>query len=417
MACSALPREELPAAGQTGKRRAVLIGNFTPRVCGIATFTRDLLGGLSGANDAVQWDVVAMNDREPGFYAFGPEVRYVIQQETAADYLRTADAINRSNAEAVFVQHEFGIFGGPAGEHVLLLLRRIRAPVIVTLHTVLASPNDDQRRVLEEIIGLSAAVVVMAATGARLLAEVYNAPSDRIRVIPHGAPTRPRLPTASFKKRLGLERRQTLLTFGLLSPNKGIETIIRAMPEILRRAPDALYLVAGATHPNLVRERGEEYREGLMRLAAELGVEQSIQFIDKYLSDEELVDLLQASDVYVTPYLTEAQITSGTLSYAIALGRPIVSTPYWHASEALADGVGVLCPFGDTSCFARTIGDLLVDDARRADLAQRAWRYGLSSRWPNVGAAYLRLAGLLSGSLMETGSRRGAPSTAVSAPR
>ena len=385
---------DVTGAENAGLERAALIGNFTPRVCGIATFTRDLLRGLTAADPRVAWDVVAMNDREPGFYTFGPDVNHVVQQERAADYLAVAKGINRSGAGAVFVQHEFGIFGGTAGEHLLLMLRALRAPIIVTLHTVLAAPNADQRRVLNAIVDLAHAGIVMADTGARLLQTVYDAPASKLVVIPHGAPSRPPAATGAFKQRFGLDSRPTLMTFGLLSPNKGIETVIRAMPKILYSAPDALYVVAGATHPNLVRERGEAYRESLVQLAANLDVARAVRFIDKYMADDELIDLLQATDVYVTPYLTQAQITSGTLSYAIALGRPIVSTPYWHAAEALANGVGVLCPFGDSDAFGDEIGSLLTDDARRMRLAERARKAGVTSRWPSVGAAYLRAAGV-----------------------
>lgn len=372
-------------------RRAAMIGNFPPRMCGIATFTRDLLEGLSGAAPELDWQVVALSDRSQG-YAFDRRVTHIIRQNEMQDYVATADALNRLGVEAVFLQHEFGIFGGPAGEFVLELVKRLRMPVIVTLHTVLAQPDEAQRRVMDGLVQHAASLVVMAKRGADMLASVYGAARGKIRVIPHGAPTRGLTPSLPFKERLGLSDYKTLLTFGLLSPNKGIETIVRALPAILNRAPEATYVVAGATHPHLLEREGEKYRDSLVTLADSLGVADRLVFINRYLGDEELIDILQAADVYVTPYLTEAQITSGTLSYAIALGRPVVSTPYWHAQEALADGVGLLCPFGDSNCFADRITGLLTDEKMRAGLSRRAFLAGRASQWPQVGAAYVDIA-------------------------
>lgn len=403
------PRAKRLAGADDGSviRKAIMIGNYTPRVCGIATFTRDLLAGLVSADSNIAWGLVAMNDREPSSYNFGPEVTDVIQQDCEADYLRVADAINSDSVDVVFVQHEFGIFGGPAGAFLLSLLRRVRAPIVVTLHTVLSSPNEDQRRVMTEIIDLGKSVVVMAHTGADMLKRIYGAPAEKVCVIPHGAPSRPSMPSELFKARFGLSGRQTLMTFGLLSPNKGIETIIKALPRILQSAPDATYVIAGATHPNLVRQCGEAYREGLEKLASGLGVSGAVRFINRFMTDTELVDLLQATDVYVTPYLTEAQITSGTLSYAIALGRPTVSTPYWHAVEALACGAGVICPFGDVEAFGREIAGLLTDNKRRERMGSIALKAGRASKWWNVGAAYLRTA---SNALQAKAQRHGARS-------
>jgi glycosyltransferase involved in cell wall biosynthesis len=382
---------------------AAMIGNFPPRVCGISTFTCDLLGGLSKASSGTRWTIAAMNDRDSGAYDFPDAVTHVIAQDSPDAYLKAADFINRSGAEVAFVQHEFGIFGGPAGAHLLRLLRRLKMPVIVTLHTVLERPDPEQRRVMDEILRNAAAVIVMAEKGATLLDTVYQAPSERVHVIPHGAPSCPLRPTEPFKARLGFGGRKTIMTFGLLSPNKGLETIIAGLPHIVERHPDVLYLIVGATHPNLVAREGEAYRQSLVELAGKLNVSGNVRFINRFVGDDELIDLLQASDVYATPYLTETQITSGTLSYAIALGRPIVSTPYWHAAEALGGGVGVLCGFGDSACFAREISSLLGDDARRGDLAERAWRAGIPSRWSNVGKAYMAIAGAVVSARAEAG--------------
>lgn len=367
-------------APRTRLRRAAMIGNFPPRKCGIATFTRDTFESLRAVLPRTEWSVVAMEDRA-GSHTYERPVTHTIAQDEIASYLQVADDLNRSGVEVVFLQHEFGIFGGDAGAHILALLRRLQMPVVTTLHTVLKSPNPDQKRVLDEILRLSSAVIVMSETGADILEEVHGAGPTKIHVIPHGAPERPFSPTEPFKTPLGLAGNKVIMTFGLLSPNKGIETIIRGLPAILDRHPDAVYLIVGATHPHLVQHEGEAYRDSLTELARSLGVADHLRFINRFVGDDELVDLLQAADLYVTPYLTEAQITSGTLAYAIAVGKPVISTPYWHAKEALADGVGVICPFGDTRAFAQEITALLADDTRRDAMARRAYAAGEPSRW------------------------------------
>jgi glycosyltransferase involved in cell wall biosynthesis len=387
----------LPAPQRAALRHAVMIGNFPPRLCGISTFTRDMLDGLVAASPSTRWELVALDDGR-GPYAFPERVTRTLMHDDADAYLATADALNKSGVEAAFIQHEFGIFGGPAGQHLLLLMRRLRMPIVVTLHTVLENPNPDQKRVMDEILKLAASVVVMAEKGADILARVHHVGPSKVQVVVHGAPDRPFSSTEPFKEKFRLEGHRTIMTFGLLSPNKGIETIIRALPRILERSPDACYVVAGATHPHLIAHEGERYRESLAELARSLGVEEHVRFINKYLDQEELVDLLQATDVYATPYLTETQITSGTLSYAIAVGKPIVSTPYWHAVEALADGIGAVVPFGDSDAFARELGDILANDMRRETMARRAYRAGAPSRWINVGRSYLDITSAVRGS-------------------
>ena len=368
-----------------------MIGNFPPRKCGIATFTRDAFDSLRERLPSASWALVAMEDLK-GAYAYPSAVTHVIPQDDEDAYVRVADDLNRSGVEVVFIQHEFGIFGGEAGSHLLLLMRRLKMPAIVTLHTVLENPDPAQKLVMDEILRRSASAVVMSETGADILFRVHNIGPSKVHVIPHGAPERPFASPESFKARLGLAGRDVLMTFGLLSAKKGLETIVRALPEILKRHPKALYLIVGATHPHLIAREGEAYRDRLMALAASLGVEGSLRFINRFVSDAELVDLLQAADIYVTPYLTEAQITSGTLSYAIALGKPVVSTPYWHAKEALADGVGVLCDFEDHRAFAREITLLLSDQIRREAMARRAYKAGEPSRWRKVAGASVDLA-------------------------
>ena len=327
-------------------KSVVLIGNYPPRRCGIATFTADVREALVTADPTLVCDVIAMTDAGAS-YAYPPEVGFTIRQQEPADYVAAATRITQARPDVVCVEHEFGIFGGHAGEHLLTLLEAIDRPVVSTLHTVLEAPNDDQRRVFERLISRSSRLIVMAERGREMLRRVWGVDDAKIEVVPHGAPDRPLADTAPFKSDLGFEGRELLFTFGLLSPNKGIETAIRAMPAIVAARPKALYAVLGATHPHLIANEGERYRDSLLALAAELGVADHVRLIDDYVETPQLLEYLQAADVYITPYLNREQITSGTLSYAAALGKPIVSTPYWHAEELLAEGRGRLVPFGD----------------------------------------------------------------------
>ncbi|WKL58391.1 glycosyltransferase family 4 protein [Asticcacaulis sp. ZE23SCel15] len=364
-------------------RRAAIMGNFPPRMCGLATFTRDMYACLSRALPKAGWRVVAMNDPN-GAYDYPDVVTDQIAQNDPEAYRRLAASLNADGIDVMFVQHEFGIFGGPAGEYLIECLERLNMPVVTTLHTVLETPNDDQKRVMAALIRVSSTLITMAERGAKILREVYKVPDAQILVVPHGAPSRPLGDTERFKEVFGVGGQKTLMTFGLLSPNKGIETIIKALPDILDSTPDLSYLIVGATHPHLVASQGEAYRDSLMDMARQLGVEDHIVFVNRFMDDAELIDILQATDIYVTPYLTETQITSGTLSYALALGRPVVSTPYWHAAEALADGVGIICPFEDSAAFAHEISNLLTSDEHRAAMSQRAYDYARPSRWSAV---------------------------------
>jgi len=379
--------------GKVGQNltHVAVVGNFPPRQCGLATFTRDIHACLHEALPEAQIDVVAMNDKG-GDYDYPAAVTHRLAQEDGDAYHRLAEDLNRRGVQAVFVQHEFGIYGGEAGAHLIRFMAHLDAPVITTLHTILETPNAAQNRVMRDLIRLSSRLIVMSHKGADILRHVYQVPSTQIHIIPHGAPSRPLADTAGFKAALGFEGRMILTTFGLLSPNKGIETLIEALPDIVRNTPDMLYLVVGATHPHLLAAEGETYRERLMDKARELGVEANIRFINRFVDDACLIDILQATDVYVTPYLTETQITSGTLSYALALGCPVVSTPYWHAAEALSGGVGVLCGFGDSRAFASAINDLLSHPEKRQTLSQKAYDYALPSRWPSVARALIDTA-------------------------
>ena len=363
--------------------RLALIGNFLPRKCGLATFTTDTFTALKGRFPDLQIDVYAMDDH-PGLYDYPPEVTRSIPEQDRMAYLDAARDIEASGAQAVWLQHEYGIFGGSAGEHILALLDRVSIPVIVTLHTVLEKPDADQRRVMEGLLRRCARVVVMAERGREILERVYGASGRNIVMIPHGVPDRDFVDPDRLKAQFGWDGRQTVLTFGLLAPGKGIEVMIEALPAIVAQHPKVLYAILGATHPNLVKHEGEKYRDGLKALAAELGVGANVEFIDAFLEHDELIDYLQAADIYATPYLNPAQITSGTLSYAVGVGKAVVSTPYVHATEILADGHGVLVDFGDSAAFAREINALLGSDRNRIKLSERAYARGRTMIWPRL---------------------------------
>jgi glycosyltransferase involved in cell wall biosynthesis len=367
-----------------------LIGNFPPRRCGIAVFTADLFQALKAAQPSLACEVIAMDDGAAE-YAYGSDVGFEIAEGNAQNYVEAADASNRSGAQVVCLQHEFGIFGGAAGAHLLTLVTGLQAPLVTTLHTVLESPNDNQRDVMEKLIAESSRLVVMSRKGRDILMRVYGAPRGKIAVIPHGAPDRPLRPTAAMKRRFGWENRDVLLTFGLLSPNKGIESVIRALPRIAAARPNALYVVVGATHPHMIAREGEAYRERLTALAEELGVTENLLFVNAFVDTELLLDYLTAADVYVTPYLNRAQITSGTLAYAVALGKPVVSTPYWHAEELLQDGVGELTPFNDSDAIGEAVTRLLSDDALRGAQSERAYERGRETIWGQVGERYIEV--------------------------
>jgi len=368
--------------------RLALIGNFLPRQCGIATFTTDVFTAMRARFPEIAVDVYAMDDH-PGKYDYPAEVTGTIPEPDLSAYIDTARKIEASGAQAIWLQHEYGIFGGPAGEHILALLDRTTLPVIVTLHTILEKPNADERRVLEGLLRRAARVIVMAERGRDILQRVYGANSRQIVMIPHGVPDRDLLDPAALKDKFGWEGRKVMLTFGLLAPNKGIETVINALPAVIAKHPDLLYVVLGATHPNLVAYEGEKYRDKLKALAAEKGVADNVSFVDAFLEHGELLDYLQAADVYVTPYTNPAQITSGTLSYAIGVGKPVISTPYVHATEILADGHGVLVPFGDVDAFAREIDALMSNDRDRNRLAERAYARGRTMIWPKLAEAMM----------------------------
>jgi glycosyltransferase involved in cell wall biosynthesis len=372
----------------TPLRRIAIIGNSLPRHCGIATFTTDLQQAISTSRPNLETCIVAMTDHGQA-YDYPAAVALQIKDDSIEEYLRAANFLNAGRFDTVCLQHEFGIFGGEAGGHILVLLSRLTMPVVTTLHTVLANPTAIQRAVMGRIVEASSKVVVMAKKGRELLRSVYQVPDDKIEVIAHGIPDVVFVGPDAAKAKLGFGGKSIILTFGLLSPNKGIEVMIDAMPSILKRRADAVYVVLGATHPNLVRDQGEAYRESLMARVRELGVEDHVVFLDRFVDQATLLEFISMCDVYVTPYLNEAQMTSGTLAYSFGLGKPVVSTPYWHARELLADGRGVLVPFGDAAAIGSEIAELLTDDARRQAMCRRAYAVSRTMTWERTAERYM----------------------------
>lgn len=372
----------------TELKRIAFIGNSLPRRCGIATFTTDLRDAVAASHPGLDVGIVAMTDHGHA-YDYPPAVSIQIGDDRLEDYAHAAETLNAGEIDVVSLQHEFGIFGGAAGGHILTLLSRLTMPVITTFHTVLSEPTVVQRTAMNRIIDASAKLVVMAEKGRELLQAVYNVPADKIEIIPHGIPDFAFVEPDAAKAKFGFSGRTVLLTFGLLSPNKGIEVMIDAMPSILKSQSDAVYVVLGATHPNLVRDQGETYRESLVARVRQLGIEDHVVFLDRFVDKATLLDFIAMCDVYVSPYLTEAQMTSGTLAYSFGLGKPVVSTPYWHAQELLADDRGILVPFGDARAIGREIAALLADSGRRESMRERAYATSRSMTWERTAERYL----------------------------
>jgi glycosyltransferase involved in cell wall biosynthesis len=370
-------------------QKIAFIGDHLPRKCGIATFTSDLLAAVQSEHPESRCLAVSVNDIKDG-YEYPEVVRFEVEEQDLSSYLRAADFLNISNVDVVCLQHEFGIFGGPAGGHILALLRELRMPVVTTLHTILREPRADQRRVMEGLISLSTRLVVMAERGRRMLHELYQVPLAKIDLIPHGIPDVGFVDPTYFKDQFGVEGKVVLLTFGLLSPNKGIEHVLNALPRILAEFPEVVYIVLGATHPNEVREHGEAYRLSLEILARRNKIDKSVIFYNQFVDLDSLKEFIGAADLYVTPYLNEAQITSGTLAYTFGSGKAVISTPYWHAAELLADDRGILVPFGDAPAIAREVIGLLRDDTRRHSMRKNAYKIGREMIWSNVAQMYMR---------------------------
>jgi glycosyltransferase involved in cell wall biosynthesis len=368
--------------------RIAFIGNYLPRQCGIATFTTDVCDAVAAEYGEGRLFAMPVNDPDSS-YQYPERVRMEIEQEDVSSYTRAAEFLNFNGNDLVCLQHEYGIFGGVAGSYILALLRKLKMPLVTTLHTVLRDPDPNQRAVLEDIASLSDRLIVMSEHAVHLLRDVYDVPAAKIDLIPHGVPDLAFLDPNYFKDSFGTEGQSVLLTFGLLSPNKGIENVIRALPAILKEHNNLVYIVSGATHPHIRRREGERYREELQALAQQLGVASHVLFNNRFVSAEELVEHVGAADLYITPYRQEAQVVSGTLAIALGAGKAIISTPYWHAKELLADGRGVLVPFDDPSAIAEAAIRLLNNDAERHAMRKRAYLHARGTNWQKTAQAYM----------------------------
>jgi glycosyltransferase involved in cell wall biosynthesis len=374
----------------TDLQRVAFIGNHLPRRCGIATFTHDLHRAVSMARPDLGTCVIAMTD--PGCaYDYPPAVRFQIREEVIDEYAQAAERLNNADFDVVSLQHEYGIFGGPAGGRVVDLLSNLKMPLVTSLHTVLADPTPVQHGVMRRIIDTSAKIVVMSETARELFRAVHDVTARKVDVIPHGIPDFPFLEPHHAKAEFGFGEKTIILTFGLLSPNKGIEIMLDAMPSIIKSCPNAVYVILGATHPNLVRDQGEAYRDSLTARVQELGIGDHVVFFNQFVDQATLLNFISMCDVYVTPYLNEAQMTSGTLSYSFGLGKAVVSTPYWHAKELLSDGRGILVPFGDAKALGTEISGLLTNDVRRQAMRKRAYAASRSMTWVQTAKRYLTI--------------------------
>jgi len=366
----------------------VLIGNHLPRQCGIATFTTHLLESIAlNAPDKDCW-AIAMNDQPDG-YSYPSQVRFAIDQSQLNEYSLAADLCNLNQVDVICLQHEYGIFGGKRGSFIIELLHNLKMPVVTTLHTILKDPNAQDRHIMMQLVEFSDRLVVMSERSVEMLRDIYQVPEEKIVRIHHGIPDGPFVKSDTYKEKLGVAGNEIILTFGLLSPGKGIEMVIDALPKIVKAHPQVIYMVVGATHPHLKAEQGEDYRNGLHLRAKELGVSDHIVFHDRFVADEDLLEFIGVADIYVTPYLNEAQIVSGTLAYALGMGKAVVSTPYWYAQELLADDRGRLIPFRDPVALARELIDLLDHPDECRAIQQRAYKYGRKMIWSDVGRHYL----------------------------
>jgi glycosyltransferase involved in cell wall biosynthesis len=371
-------------------KRVAFISSFPPRKCGIATFTTDLIKTVTSASKG-QFQPLVVAVRSDNNLKYDDPVKFEIRQNVKSDYICAADYINFSNVDLVSVQHEFGLFGGSAGAYLALLLNRLNAPVITTLHTVLDEPAPSYYESLVDVCNASYRVITMNERGVGMLRDIYAVPTKKVELIAHGIPDLPFVDSNYYKHKFGVEGRRTILTFGLLSRNKGIEVMLKAMPDIIKSEPSALYIVLGMTHPNVLKHEGESYRLSLQRMVKDLGLQEHVVFHNRFVNDEELHNFLCAADIYTTPYLNREQLTSGTLSFAVGTGKAVVSTPYWAATELLADGRGKLVGFGDSVELAGAIVEILKNDSLYYSLRRRAYDYGRSRTWPKIGEAYWRL--------------------------
>ena len=376
------------AKGST--KKVAFISSFPPRRCGIATFTSDLIKNITSAAKG-QFQPLVVAVRPNNDLKYSDPVKFEIREKVKGDYICAADYVNFSNVDLVLVQHEFGLFGGEAGSYLSLLLKRLKAPVITTLHTVLDEPGPEYHKSLADVCNASYKVITMNERGVSMLSDTYGISGKKVQLVPHGIPDLPFVDSNYYKHKFGMEARRTILTFGLLNKNKGIEVMLKAMPAIIEADPSVLYVVLGMTHPSVLKHDGESYRFSLQRIVKELGLHEHVIFHNRFVTDEELNNFLCAADIYATPYLNREQLTSGTLSFAVGTGKAVVSTPYWAAMELLADGRGKLVRFGDSDEMAEAIVEILQNDSLFYSLRRRAYDYGRSRTWPKIGQAYWKL--------------------------
>ncbi|WP_440948463.1 glycosyltransferase family 4 protein [Methanosarcina sp. T3] len=367
--------------------KVLFIGTYVPKECGIATFTFDLLNSVAGVHDDIHCEIIALSDPTET-YNYPEEVVFQIQRNKLEDYYRAADFINQSDADIVCLQHEFGLFWGNAGDYIFALLSGINRPVITTMHTVIREPEPEYRISTEKLIRYSEKLVVMSQTAVEMLKDVYKVPEEKIETIFHGLPDYPFDSCNKYKQKLELKGSPLLLTFGLLSQNKGIESMLEALPELVSQYPDLVYLILGATHPVVKKQYGETYRQYLMKRVSELGLEKNVLFHDKFVEKEELCNYILASDIYVSPYLSREQIVSGALTYAIGMGKAIVSTPYWYAQEMLSENRGLLVDFGDTEGFKNSLLYLIKNPEECDKMRRKAYDFGRKMTWKNIGKEY-----------------------------
>ncbi|MCD6430904.1 MAG: glycosyltransferase family 4 protein [Deltaproteobacteria bacterium] len=379
--------------------KIAVVGNYLPRQCGIATFTTDLCNalalGLKKSGEGLT--VVAMDDIDKG-YPYADRVGFQVRANVQSDYLHAAEFLNVHKFDAAILQHEFGIFGGEDGSHIFRLIKNLHMPVIATLHTVLKNPTDGQRAVTQKLAQYTDTLVVMAHKARALLIDSYGIEESKITFIPHGIPDVPftKSTSGSFRTQLGLKGRKIILTFGLLSPGKGVEVMLKAMPAIIEQHPDVSYIILGKTHPHVIKDTGDAYRQSLYQLVRRLGIDDHVLFHNRFVELETLTQYLTAADLYVSPYLKEEQISSGTLAYAMGMGTTVVSTPYWHAQELLAEGRGCLVPFNDPEVLAKKIIHLLAHEKERNEIRKKGYQFSRSAVWKAVGTNYLNLvAGIL----------------------
>src|SRR5246127_2536311 len=381
------PRPRLCANASLPSRIAV-VGNYLPRQCGIATFTTDLCSAVAAECGTARLLALPVNDTELG-YDYPARVRWSLAQDDLSSYEQAAQFLNFNNIDMVCLQHEYGIFGGPAGSHILRLLRALKMPVVTTLHTVLREPDPHQLMVMQQIAELSDRLIVMSELSSQFLQEIYKVPGNKIDMVPHGVPDLPFLDPNFYKDRFHVEGKAVLLTSGLLSPNKGIENVIQALPDILSKHKNVVYMVAGATHPHILRREGDKYRTYLQDLAKDIGVDSNVIFHNRFVSPEEMVEFIGAADIYITPYRHEAQVVSGTLAYALGAGKAIISTPYWHAIELLDGRRGALVPFQNPDAIAHKTIELLDTPAIRHAMRKRAYLFAREMVWKRVAQGYM----------------------------